>query len=189
MDRDQLIDIKQYKYCFNTAEAYASNIFISDDKLLIPYINVQISDVNPFDIAIGEKVSFSYLLLSGVSRVEWYGGYNGEKVIGRLILKENEEGCVDYWGISDYEKDFEVKVKCKNKEVFIPSKSTTGITDWVPWKMPHWDVNMIESEVKDFFEIIDIPTDILMRFDKNNMKPLVCDNSTPVVIKQIKKDW
>ncbi|PWJ33502.1 hypothetical protein [Sediminitomix flava] len=191
MNRNKLIDFKNYEYAFNTSETYSMNAYLSGDDLLIPYLNSQISDQNPFEIKVGFKIDYSYLLLSGISKIQWNGGfYHGENIIGRLIVNNHRSNdFTDYFGFNRRNDSYEIKASFKKIEVFLPSESKVSNGEWIPWDTPNFKQNLRSSEIQKFFEAQELPRLIDDRFNRENSIELVFKNSERGVIKEIISKW
>lgn len=191
MNRNKLIDFKNYEYAFNTSETYSENAYLCVDSLLIPYLNAQISDKNPFEIKVGDKIDYSYLLLSGVSIIQWNGGfYHGENVIGELTVNNQKtDVLLDYFGFNRRNEGYEIKVGFEKIEVFIPSESKVSSSEWIPWDTPNFAQNLSSKETQEFFEVRKLPKTINDRFNREKSIKLEFKNSGENIIKELKNKW
>jgi hypothetical protein len=167
-----LIDVKDGIFEVNTSDSYNKEIYIIDNNLIIPYINLQIFEIK-FDnpkIKRYDKLDFSYLIFKNVKEIVWNYKFNNEVKYGQLIFDDTSaknDYLTEYINatnlfIDDYGYDFEIRFKEQylyfSVDVNIIKQ---GLGFWFPIENPNFGKNMDDEKVQSFFYKESIPNEVL----------------------------
>lgn len=167
-----IIDVKDGVFEVNTSDSYNKDIYVSENNLIIPYVNLQVFDikfVHP-QIKRYDKLDFSYLIFKDVKEIIWNYEFNNEVKCGQLIfddLSNENDYLTEYINatnlfIDDYGCDFEIRFKEQylyfSDDVNIIKE---GLGFWIPIETPNFRKNMDEEKVQSFFRKENVPKDVL----------------------------
>lgn len=136
----------------NTSEAYSKHIFVGDEIIVVPYVNLGLMPRNPIN-AKQSVVDFSYYVIKGVRSMS----FSGSK--GKLLL--HSDGSTEAALITEYIMcgREEVTIRCKERWFYLPA--TSAIRDpfvpFVPRDTPNFKRNMDPGKVEAFFLFDNLP--------------------------------
>jgi hypothetical protein len=145
----------------NTSEAYSNPIFIGNNNIIIPYINVGIMPDNPIT-GVQSVIDFGYLVFKHVVSVI-FESPKGELTFG--FNSEMEKNYVTkYIGVGGYRSHVEAELKIDCTEIFfyILENATVNSpsTPFIPIDTPNFKRNMDVKQVNSFFLLINLPEEI-----------------------------
>ncbi|GAB3525489.1 hypothetical protein [Emticicia fontis] len=128
----------------DTVESFRGKIFRKGDKILIPIINVGISEHTLNGSKNLQFIDYSYLLFQEVISLEWNVGYIAEDLfyIGATNIVSDEQG--------------ELAIKCSRAYIVLKAESKVSTNMWIPVNTPNFRPNLnikdIEYFLNDNFE-------------------------------------
>ncbi|GEN72170.1 MULTISPECIES: hypothetical protein [Chryseobacterium] len=168
-----IISIEDDVFEVNTSEAYNKDIFVYNKWIIIPYVNLEIFNINFTQSIIKryDKLDFSYLLFRDVREIFWNYAVNDEVKYGKLMLNNSSfenDYIIDYVSGADIMNGIsgcEIKVKFKEQYLFI-SKDHLQIKSgplniWTPVDTPNFSRNIDEKAIDIFYNKRYIPDEIL----------------------------
>lgn len=169
----QLID-KNFKV--NTSEAYNKYVFVMNDTLIIPFINLEIisNTDGSNNLKIYDKIDFSYLIFKGVSDFKCSCNLHTYNEHFFHKSKKDEFLFSDYVGIRNllnFESQCEVEILYKEQFLilFDDYKTKNGSLDnWIPIQTPVFKQNLDKDTINYFFSIESIPDELLLILADNN---------------------
>ncbi|MEO6838496.1 MAG: hypothetical protein ABI185_08895 [Ginsengibacter sp.] len=145
----------------DTYEAYSKTVFIGNNNVAIPYVNVGLMPDNPIN---GKQsvVDYSYYFITRVQSMI----FATRK--GKMTFDFN--GTTDKNYITEYimaggykiDNGAEVTIRCEGLIFYLPD--TAKINDpfhpFIPIDTPNFKQNMITEEVDSFFSIDNLPQEV-----------------------------
>lgn len=167
-----IVEIRDHVIEINTSEAYNKEIYFIDGNLIIPYINLEIFDINLVATKLKkyDKLDFSYLIFKDVKEMLWKYEFTNEINYGKLVFdnfSNENDYLIDYVETTNvftelYGFDFEIKYK----EQYLYFSEDVGIKNgplsfWIPIDTPNFRQNLNEEKVRSFFTKDNIPKEVL----------------------------
>jgi hypothetical protein len=166
-----IIDVKDGMFEVNTSESYNKNVFICENNLIIPYINLEVFNIkfaHP-QIKRYDKLDFSYLIFKDIEEISWNYVISDEEKQGQLIFNNvpNNEHLTEYVEATNifteyYGYNFEIKFKKQylffSEEIKVKNG---GLNFWFPIETPNFRKNMDDEKVQSFFCKENVPKDVL----------------------------
>lgn len=154
----------------HTSDAYFGQIIIVDNNLLIPYINLGISnhelnkssDLKFIDYCYFVAIDIYYLKINGNIIFDLNGVYNSSRSIylgGDDLLKKQNV--------------YEVEIQAKDAFLKLESDSKIYHKNWVPINTPNFEKNMNDNRVQVFINNMNLPQDLALIFkncEENSIK-------------------
>lgn len=157
--------MKKYKASesdfIDTSEAYSQLMFIGNNKVVVPYINIGLMPDNPIS---GNQcvVDFAYYLLDNVQGLVF-----GASQIGFSLILAEEKGeqileHVSFGGGYGISNGAEVAVKCSDLYFFLPDDSglSSPHKPFVPRNTPTFKSNLDPDKVDLFFKLENLPAEL-----------------------------
>lgn len=163
-----IVQLINQNFEVNTSEAYNKDVFVINDILIIPFINLEIfsntEDSNNFKIY--DKIDFSYLIFKGVADFKCI--CNSHNYDRRFFQKsKNDEfllsGYVGIRNLLDFESQCEVEVLYKEQLLILSEdyKAKNGpLSNWIPIATVAFKQNLDNRVVDQFFSIESIPEEL-----------------------------
>jgi hypothetical protein len=190
MTTGQLINLSGKKNLINTSDAYSLDSFLFGDNLLMPTVNLDL--VGPvINNQERVRIDYTYLLLTGVNKVEWIGQIKGSEMIGQLTVNSNHIQTVTDWFVF-YQQDqgFELKITYKDIFIYVPTSAKHGQQWWTPWDTPNFKKNLNDLELNSFGNLEWFPKENLNELkNRSEKKLLVFRQGTKEEEKLIKENW
>ncbi|WP_295199560.1 hypothetical protein [uncultured Chryseobacterium sp.] len=103
----------------NTFESYSKDIYVVNDNIIIPYINIEVFMINFYSrLKNGDKLNFSYLIFTGVKEMQWKYNLDGKVTCNKLVVDNfsNKNYLVDQIDVTNVfskygDYDFEIRYK------------------------------------------------------------------------------
>lgn len=168
-----IISIEDDVFEVNTSEAYNKDIFVYNKWIIIPYVNLEIFNINFTQSIIKryDKLDFSYLLFRDVREIFWNYAVNDEAKYGKLMLNNSSfenDYIIDYVFGADIMNGIsgcEIKIKFKKQYLFISEdhlQTKSGpLNIWTPVDTPNFSRNIDEKAIDIFYNKRYIPDEIL----------------------------
>lgn len=167
-----MIGIKGEIFEVNTSDSYNKEIYIIDNNLIIPYINLQIFNIKFAHPKIKryDKLDFSFLIFKNVKEIIWNYQIDNQGKVGQLIfddLSNENDYLTEYIDatnlfIDDGGCDFEIRFKEQylyfSDDVSIIKE---GLGFWFPIETPNFRKNMDNEKVQSFFRKENVPKEVL----------------------------
>ncbi|MDR6525495.1 hypothetical protein J2787_000865 [Chryseobacterium rhizosphaerae] len=146
----------------HTSEAYFGKILFLEGNLLIPYINLGISNhiLNKNDDL--RFIDYCYFIVTDM----YYLKIN-EKIIINSLNKGYDSTKSIYLGGSDLIKNqliYDIELRGNNTFLQLKSSSKIGEKFWTPIATPNFDKNMDENRVERFINNENLPENLLKIF-------------------------
>ena len=151
----------------NTSEAFSKIIFIGNNNVAIPYINIDLMDSNPIT---GKQsvVDYSYYVFLRV-RSMLFEARNG-KLAFDFNFSQVENFILEYIMVGGYQNacEAEVKIECEKLLFYVSDTAKFGqFGDFMPVDTPDYKMNMIAEKVDNFFLVSNLPEDIKVILGEN----------------------
>ncbi len=166
----------------NTSESYNKEIYLFNNHLIIPYINLEIFEnkTSLKEIKQYDKLDFSYLIFRNVEEVSWGSEYQDENRFKQLkfnhISSDDKEGFIEDILVANIFNEydgFEFKIKYEEQYLCysgINVNVKNGALDfWVPMDTPYFMKNIAEEKVLEFFNWEKIPAEIINFLEINDL--------------------
>jgi hypothetical protein len=150
----------------NTSEAYSKLIFLGNNNVVIPYINLNLlknNDINQNNCF----VDFSYCALINVATME-YESNNGK--LNLNITEDQQQGIVDYFMIGNIDSiNSEVKIQFREFHYYLneSSRFSNNQDDFIPYPTPNFNQTISAEKVLDFFLVEKLPAEVRAIVGKN----------------------
>ncbi len=142
----------------DTVNSYRGNLHSYDSYVVIPHINLGVSDHPLNDSPSLKYINFCYLLFEGVSSIN-----DTNKVVAKLISEEIRLEQKYYYvggiNIESNEGDKEFEIECSRAYLVLKEDSKITSTMWIPIETPRFKPNLLPEDVSAFFS--KNPIDIL----------------------------
>ncbi|UQB68321.1 hypothetical protein [Epilithonimonas zeae] len=182
-----IIGAKNEIFEVNTSESYNKNIFIFKNNLIIPYINLEIFDIQFVHPKIKryDKLDFSFLIFKDVLEIAWNYLVNDEEKQGQIIfdklslINEYLTEYIEATNIFTEYYGYNFEIKFKEQYLFFSEEIKVrngGLNFWVPIADSSLRKNMDDEKVQSFFNKECIPKEILELVgvsDSGNISELV----------------
>lgn len=200
-----IIAVIEDEFEVNTSESYNKDIYLYDKNVIIPYINLQIFNIN-FNNKFRkyDRLDFSYLIFKDVKEIFWNYNQNNQAKYGKLSLDNFSDKENDYFldyvsgtNMFNPHGGCEFKIKFKNQYLYF-SENCVDIKNgplnfWVPINTPNFLQNISSEKVTNFFTKQNVPEDILKLIGINKISKLsVLDILNPISKEEeieIAKNW
>lgn len=165
-----ILNVKDGIFEINTSESYNKDIYVVNDNIIVPYINIEIFKLNFSSILKNDdKLNFSYLIFTGVKEVLWKYEFNDNVICNNLVIDDfsDENYLVDYIEATNIfckycGYDFEIRYKEEYLYFSDDVKVKNGALNfWIPFDTPNFKRNMDEKDVELFFNIANVPFEAL----------------------------
>lgn len=155
----------------DTSDAYFGTIILFNEKMLVPYINLGISnhDLNRDDIL--KHINFCYIVFIDID----YLKIDGNIIKDNLLDKYDSIKSI-YLGGDDLLKKqniYDIEVQAKNSFLQLIYDSKINENYWVPIETPNFKRNMDEKSVNNFINNKNLPENlslIFQGFEKSSIK-------------------
>jgi len=168
----QVLDITANRSGVDTYESYSIAYFIYDGSLVMPVINLQL-----FKGVIGNstniRIDYAYIILKGVSEIQWAGQLDGKDFAGRLpIQPQPADTLVDEFMFHHEHDGYQLKVYYQKMHLHIPSqaKSTERYEGWVPWDTPNFKKNLSDLDITKFQNLEWLPQRLLDKLSRQGQQ-------------------
>lgn len=143
-------------------EVYSEKIFICNNNIAIPYINIGLMPENPITHE-QSVVDFSYCVFTGITSIE-INSNNGNLQFDFKEKEENKSFIEEYLSFGGYKSDYgaEMKIVCESMLYFLPDTATIKrpIPPFVPIDTPNFKMNMDCKKIEAFFTLTNLPQEI-----------------------------
>lgn len=141
-------------------DAYYRGVILRNNNLVIPYINLGVSQhpVNPSKDLL--FFDFSFMIFQGVNYLDAYINSKRYKI---LTVIKNADVFYSFGGTYlDYDESVfnDMRISCDKAYLQILSTSRLSKTMWLPIPTPNFKMNMSESEMNYFFDFNNFPDSI-----------------------------
>lgn len=144
----------------HSADAYYKNVLLQGDNLIIPYINLGISNHPLNDSERLAFLDYAYMVFKGVFYLDVFVSGNRYNVIERNALKEKYHFGGTY--LDEQSKIFnDLTVSCEDACLCTLDFTKISDTEWVPIHTRNFEVNLEREFVDLFFQNIYFPKEIL----------------------------
>jgi hypothetical protein len=186
----QLINVTEKRNLINTSESYSADCFLLNDQLLFPVINLDlIGDVidNPTRI----RIDYTYIVLAGVSQIEWIGEKENLEISGQLKVDTDQIFQItDWFGFKKQDQGYELKIKYKDLLLYVPLNAKSGQNWWTPWDTPNFNKNLTNQDLVDFENLVWFPKEILQDLDRHGDRHKIeFKQGTEEQVKTIHEKW
>lgn len=163
----------------NTSESFNKFVYLIENHLIIPYVNLEIF-VNITSMCAFkqyDKIDFSYLIFKNVSAISWNHTFMNENKTSKIQFAKvyPEEKLTEFILGNNFGDNYgyEFKIECEKQYLSyseLNALTKNGALDfWVPTDTPHFKRNMLEEDVKRFFEMKNIPEEIINFLDPSEI--------------------
>lgn len=146
----------------NTYEAYSRPIYIGNNNVVIPYINIDLMPHNPITVK-QSVIDYSYYVFNEVSSM-FFNANKGKMKIDFTITSKGEE-VTEYImaGGFDSSNVAEITILCKELIFCLPEESKFSDTrnPFIPFDTPKYKQNLDIDLVNTFFSRENLPKEII----------------------------
>jgi hypothetical protein len=148
----------------NTSEAYSKLLYIGNNNLVVPYVNIGILPANPIN-GNDSVVEYSYYIIYKTGYI--IVNTPKDEILMQFHTKEkaNENVIIEYIVVGGYmtNNSTELKISCKSIELFIPEGSTVekSSNPFIAEDNGYLKQNMRTEDVNNFFSFERLPVEIL----------------------------
>lgn len=138
-----------------TFESYFKGYILKDNNVLMPYINIGVSE-HALNVSKNLlHLDYSFVVCIDVALMK----YNGKIIYDEILGKFGSYQIV-YLGGTDLEigANVEYQVICRKAFLQITEKTKSSNEFWVPTNTTNFNMN--QKEVRDFFSLKDLPENL-----------------------------
>ena len=140
-------------------DAYYKNVILNNSNLIIPYINLGVSnhEINPSSNLL--FIDFAYMVFERVSFLSVY--INNRRLV--VVDKQKTKNLYHFGGsYLDFDRGIFNDLEICAKQTYLQTLSLSKLSEtmWIPLNVPNLSVNMDLEIVKEFYNNIFAPDNI-----------------------------
>ncbi|PIF45761.1 hypothetical protein CLU96_2773 [Chryseobacterium sp. 52] len=146
----------------DTSDAYFGKILFSKNNILVPYINMGISNHELNRTKELKHISYSYFVAIDFHFLK----INNDIIINDLKNKYDpwESVYLGGWDMLENQNIFEIEIQANNTFIQLVSNSQINEKIWIPLKETFFPMNLDEFTVNNFISNKDLPKNLSLIF-------------------------